>query len=177
MKRSAPTASIWPVDSQTLVDRLEEPLSKFVFGFVRDRHATEDLVQETFLKAIRKLHLYRGQASLKTWIFSIARNLCVDHLRAAGRSRLRLLETRTFVREAVPESLCPDPGRRLELEENRERIGQTLTRLSPQAKAFLVLRLYLGLSRREIARRYGVEPGCVGTRVFRALHSLSRTVP
>ncbi len=166
-----------------MVDQLQEPLRRFVLGFIRDRHAAEDLVQETFLRVMRNLHRYRGQASLKTWIFAIARNLCLDYLKAAGRSRLRLLDALdsterdlTLMRRAVPDSLCPDPGRRVDLDENRARVGRALTRLGAEARTLLILRVHLGLSYREIARCCRVAPAGVGTRIARALRGLSRSL-
>lgn len=157
-------------------DGLGPPLERYVLRFVRDRHAAEDLVQETFLRAFRSLGRYRGRASLKTWIFSIARNLCLDHLRAAGRSRLRLVESAEPFEDgrAVPGSLRPDPGRRIDLDDCRVRFSRALARLSPKARELLILRMYLGLGYREIARRCRMAPAGVGTRIARALEGLTR---
>lgn len=173
-----------PGGHRTIVERLEVPLTKFVGGYIRDRHAAEDLVQETFLRVFRNLHRYRGQASLKSWVFSIARNLCLDTLRASARSRRRMIRTLAATghdpdaaREALPRSLCPDSGRLAELEESRGLLGRALTGLPPEAKDLLVFRIYLGLSYREIARRCRVPVAGVGTRISRALRSLSAKLP
>lgn len=160
----------------SLVDELAPLLARLVFRYTRDRHATEDLVQETFLRVFRNLPRFRGQASVKTWAFSIARNLCLDYLRSAGRSRLRLLESLDEAGQerarAVPDSLDPDPCRRLDLDERRARVDQALSALTPRSRTFLVLRVYDGLSYREIAERCGIQPAGVGTRVSRALRSV-----
>ncbi len=169
-----------PVDYPALIDRLEKPLAKFISGYVRDAHATEDLVQETFLRVVRNLHRYRGQASVKTWVFTIARNLCLDYLRAAGRTRLRLLESLeateqdlALERRAVPDSLCPEPSALLERDERRDRVGRALNGLPAEARNLLVLRLYLDLSYREIAAHCRVKPAGVGTRIARARRRLA----
>jgi RNA polymerase sigma-70 factor (ECF subfamily) len=149
-------------------ERLREPLEKFIFGFVRDRHVTEDLAQETLLKVVRNLHRYRAQSALKTWVFSIARNLCLDHLRGAGRARLRLigsLDPSELDPPAVPDSSA-------EVEESRARVAEALSGLSPDARELLILRNYHGLSYREIARRRGVAPAGIGTRLLRARRGL-----
>lgn len=153
-------------------DGLGPPLERFVLRYVRDHHAVEDLVQETFLRAHRNLGRYRGRASLKTWIFSIARNLCLDHLRAAGRSRLRLVDPgqTSEISEPVP----PDPGRWIDLDDCRNRVSRALARLSPKSRELLILRMYDGLGYREIARRTGMAPAGVGTRIARALEGLTR---
>ncbi len=169
-----------PVDYRAMVDQLAPALRKLIFGFTRDWHATEDLLQETFLRVVRNLHRYRGQSSLKTWVFSIARNLCLDYLRAPARSRMRLLDSLgatdhepSPLRRSVPDSLCPDPGRGVEVDERRLEVGRALSALSPEARNYLVLRVYSGLSYREIARRCRIPPAGVGTRISRALKSFS----
>lgn len=154
------------------VEGLREPLGKFVYGYLRDRHATEDVVQETFFKALRNLGRYRARSSLKTWVFSIARNLCLDHLRASGRTRLRLLGA--LENDPVPEPSTPDPARGLELDERRARVVRALTELNADARSLLILRVYDGLSYREIARRRGWAPTGVGTRLCRARQSLTK---
>ncbi|HEX7900359.1 MAG TPA: RNA polymerase sigma factor [Planctomycetota bacterium] len=160
MKTSAFTAG-W-------AERLREPLGKFIYGFVRDRHVAEDLEQETLLKVVRNLHRYRAQAALKTWVFSIARNLCLDHLRSAGRTRLRLIGTLDPSEIETPDV----PDARAETEESRARVAEALSGLSPDARELLILRNYLGLSYREIARRRGVAAAGIGTRLLRARRGL-----
>lgn len=59
-----------------------DDIHKFLVYFTRKRDV-EDLVQETFLKALRALPRYRGEASLKTWLISIARSVAIDHCRKA----------------------------------------------------------------------------------------------
>ena len=166
-------------DGQALMDELAPGLRRLIFRHVRDEHATEDLLQETFLRVLRSYDRYRGQASVKTWAWTIARNLCLDHLRSHARSRLRLLDSlepveREPAPEAGPESLCSDPGRRLDLDERRRRVDGALAALSPEARNYLILRVYSGLSYREIARRCGVPATGVGARISRALKSLKR---
>lgn len=170
---ASPAKTLDGLDGATLVDCLREPLTKFVYGFVRDHHAAEDLVQETLLKTLRNLHRYRGQAAVKTWVFTIARNLCLDYLRGSGRSRLRLLGSLPDADRDLPDPLSADPGGTLELDENRASIARALSGLSPEAKELLILRIYLGLSYREIAKRRGVAPAGMGTRLLRARRGLS----
>lgn len=156
--------------SGTAMDQLTPALTRFIYGFTHDWHATEDLVQETFLRVIRNLHRYRGQSSFKTWVFSIARNLSLDYLRSSGRSRLRLLDSL----ESAETDFYPEPGREVERDERRSQVGQALSGLSPSAREFLILREYQGLSYREIAARRGIKPSGVGIRISRALRGLSR---
>lgn len=172
MKRFDPRGFDQPVDYPELVDRLEGPLTKFVSSYVHDRHAVQDLVQETFLRGFRNLHRYRGQSSVSTWIYSIARNLCLDYLKAFGRSRLRLMEV-DEEEKALPDSLCPDPLRTIEREENCVRVSQALGGLSRENRNLVILRVYLGLRSYEIARRCRGSSASVRSRVARALKTLS----
>jgi RNA polymerase sigma-70 factor (ECF subfamily) len=162
------------VDFPSLVDRVQVPLTRFVLGSVRDPHAAEDLVQETFLRVHRNLHRYRGRAALRTWIFSIARNLCVDYHRAAGRSRLRLLDALDPGEpgRGIPESPGADPSGSAERDEQRDRVGRALKAIPPRAKEVLILRICFGLSHREIARRCRLPASGIGTRIFRARRGL-----
>lgn len=60
-------------------------LSSFVFRLVTNKQDTEDLVHDTYLKANSKLNTFKGKSSLKTWVFSIAINLCKNHLTGQNR--------------------------------------------------------------------------------------------
>ncbi|MTI31389.1 RNA polymerase sigma factor [Xanthovirga aplysinae] len=64
---------------------LIKELTSFVFRLVTNKEDTEDLVQDTYLKAYTKLYTFQGNSTLKTWVFSIAVNLCKNHL--AGKKR------------------------------------------------------------------------------------------
>lgn len=167
------------LDYEDLVDRMEGPLTKFVFGYIHDRHATQDLVQETFLRVFRNLHRYQGQSSLSTWVHSIARNLCLDYLKSSSRSRLRFLDVepelreRTPTRSELPDSLCGDPFRPIEREENCARVGRALTALAPESRDLVILRVFLGRCPLEIARDRHTTSSKIRSRLARALKSLS----
>jgi RNA polymerase sigma-70 factor (ECF subfamily) len=161
-----------------LFEQLAPGLRKRIYGYTGDWHSTEDLLQETFLRAVRHLDRFDGRSALTTWIFSIARNLCLDYLRSSARCRLRLLESletteREPDQESLPESLCQDPDHQLESDERCVQVRRALAALTPEARAYLVLRIYWGLSYREIARVCRIPPNGVGTRISRALRSFS----
>jgi RNA polymerase sigma-70 factor (ECF subfamily) len=163
------------VDPPAFLEQLRAPLTKYVAGIVRDRASTEDLVQETFLRVLRHLPRFRGRSSLKTWTYSIARNLCLDSIRAAGRSRTRLLGALDpEAWEGAADSRSPDPLGRIERDERRDRVDRALSALSPKARNILILRIYQGMSYREIARHCRVPTAGVGIRISRALEGLSK---
>jgi len=68
---------------ERLVARHEKPVWNFLRRFVRDPTTAEDLLQEVFLRVIKSADEWRGAAKFSTWLYTIARNLCVDHARRA----------------------------------------------------------------------------------------------
>jgi len=68
-----------------MVKHHQKDLKSFLYRFTTSRVDAEDLAQETFLKAYQKLNTFRGDSSIKTWLFSIGANLAKDHLRAKAR--------------------------------------------------------------------------------------------
>src|SRR5438445_671924 len=70
-----------------MVGRLEKPLMNFLVRFVGNRHVAEDLFQETFVRVVRALKKFRPDASVSTWVFTIARNLALDYIKARRRHR------------------------------------------------------------------------------------------
>lgn len=164
-----------------LVERLEKPLVNFLYRFVGERHAAEDLFQETFVRVVRSVGEFRPEASLSTWIFTIARNLALDYLKARKRRREMPLEAETDAergrvisfRDAMPSPL-PGPALRAEAGEEERRLTEALGALGPAKHEALVLRVYAGLSYAEIARIVKAPVGTVKFRVHEAVRELAR---
>jgi RNA polymerase sigma-70 factor (ECF subfamily) len=66
---------------EVLLSKYERPIFSFIYHFFRDRALCEDLTQETFLRAYRFIDSFRPKEKLATWLFTIAKNLCIDELR------------------------------------------------------------------------------------------------
>ncbi|MGC4038533.1 MAG: RNA polymerase sigma factor [Chitinophagaceae bacterium] len=90
-------------------ESLRLPLKSYILRITASTEDTEDIVQDTFIKASTKLQTFRGDSSLKTWIFTIASNLAKDNLRARKRwaenvtdiSKAAALNSRQFFQEAL----------------------------------------------------------------------------
>jgi RNA polymerase sigma-70 factor (ECF subfamily) len=164
-----------------LVERLEKPLVNFLYRFVGERHAAEDLFQETFVRVVRSVGEFRPEASLNTWIFTIARNLALDYLKARKRRREMPLEAGgeaergrvLSFRDALP-APAPGPAARAESGEEERRVAAALGELGPAKREALVLRVYAGLSYAEIARIVKAPVGTVKFRVHEAVQELAR---
>jgi RNA polymerase sigma-70 factor (ECF subfamily) len=124
-----------------------------------DRASADDLTQDVFLRAIPALARFRGDASARTWVLSIARRACADDVRSRQRRRrlLRRIEDAAATRdEAVA---APDEGVGLD---------DAVARLDPDRRAAFVLTQVVGLSYAEAAEVCGVPVGTIRSRVARA---------
>jgi RNA polymerase sigma-70 factor (ECF subfamily) len=164
-----------------LVERVEKPLVNFILRFVGERHVAEDLFQETFVRVVKTLGDFRPEASLSTWIFTIARNLSLDWLKAKRRHREMALDAvtseekgRVIYFKDVLRSSAAAPGDRAEATEEERRVTAALSRLSPIKREALVLRVYAGLQYAEIARIQGAPVGTVKFRIHEAVKDLSK---
>src|SRR5689334_518525 len=135
-----------------LVERIEKPLVNFILRFVGERHVAEDLFQETFVRVVKTLGTFRPEASLSTWIFTIARNLSLDWLKAKRRHRELALDAvtseekgRVIYFKDMLRSGVPAPDDRVEATEEERRVTAALAGLSPIKREALVLRIYAGL--------------------------------
>jgi len=164
-----------------LVGRLERPLINFILRYVGDPHLAEDIFQEAFVRVVRTLGTFRPEASLTTWIFTIARNLCLDHLKAKRRHREvsmdaqgadergQVIDFREILRSALP---APD-GRAASGEDQR-RLQEALAQLGHAKREALSLRVFAGLSYEEIASIAEAPVGTVKFRVHEAIQELTR---
>lgn len=139
-----------------------------------DSTEVEDAVQEAFIRAFRGLKTFRGDASLKTWLYRIATNVCLTHAeRAKKQAPLERLDETLGPEGSETRGSQLASGDRLPEDEVlgaelAERIQQALDRLSPEFRAVLVLRDIEGLSYEEVAEATGANLGTVKSRLARA---------
>ena len=139
---------------EALVRLYQQPVWRFLCHLVRDPALAEDLAQETFLRAYRKLGGFAHQSRFSTWLFQIARNAGIDALRRRDRGA-RLLEVAPI---AGPR---PSPEAGAELEAG-------LDALSPKLREALLVVEVLGYRYREAAVILDVPEGTVKSRVHQA---------
>lgn len=136
--------------------RATQPLVWRVCTMLGSPGLEEDLVQETYLRAVRALPSYRGDAPVRAWLLSIARNVCADHVRRRGRQNRLLrrlqLEAVGTATELAPTALVDDLVRRLD----------------PDRREAFVLTQLSGLSYAEAAETLGCPIGTIRSRVARA---------
>jgi RNA polymerase sigma-70 factor (ECF subfamily) len=119
----------------------------------------DDVTQETFLRMWRSLPGFRGDASGRTWMLSIARRTCADFVRATGRHRR--LTGRIMRAASTGEPVSPGP-------EGAVALSDLVARLGPDRRVAFVLTQILGCSYEEAAAACGVPVGTIRSRVARA---------
>jgi RNA polymerase sigma-70 factor (ECF subfamily) len=137
---------------EVIVSRFQRPIFSFIYNFFHDPALCEDLTQETFLRAYRFIKSFRTSEKLSTWLFSIARNLCIDELRRQQKGA-------TVPLDAVdPESLVSDGPARdnpisasIQIQEG-EILRRAVARLPEKYRACIVLFYFNELSYEEISR-------------------------
>jgi RNA polymerase sigma-70 factor (ECF subfamily) len=131
-------------------------------AMVRDG-AAEDLAQEALGRAFVALRGYRGEASTRTWLLSIARNGCIDHLRARRRDPWAGGD------EADPDDLPDEAPLPPDLLARRREVERALAGLAEGDRALVVLRFGHGFEYGELAETFGLREGAVRMRLSRAL--------
>jgi RNA polymerase sigma-70 factor (ECF subfamily) len=157
-----------PEAFERLVARYERPLMGFIGATVGDAAAAEDIFQETFVRVIRSIGDYRPQAGLATWIFTIARNLALDHLRRRKRRREVPLNVIPMPR--------PGPEAALQAAERSDKLRDAMARLAPKKREVLALRFFANMGYEEMAGLLGAPEGTLKFRVHEALRELSASL-
>lgn len=144
----------------------KENVFRICLGFSRNSADAEDLVQDVYLKAYKKIGSLRNQSLKKEWLFRIARNTCLDHQK---RMRIRL----SFLnrpKETMTGQTDPEPA--VDHKEQVKRLKSALNVLPRKQKEVFVLREYGHLTYEEIARTLGIKMGTVMSRLNRARQAI-----
>ena len=160
-----------------LMDRHRAAIFHIVNRIVRNEEAARDLVQETFMKAFAALATYRSEYKFSTWLYKIAANASIDHLRKQRLQALSLdrpLETADGSVEIEVPDYSFHPERELERKQQRLSIDEAIEALPPKYREVIVYRHKDDKSYEEIADLLGVPVGTVKARIFRARELLKK---
>jgi len=154
---------------EELVKRYQRPISAYVYRMVGDYESALDLTQEIFIKVYGSLSRYRPEFKFSTWIYKIAHNSAVDHLRRnGGRERSLVNGTEADQYDLPIESDSPSPEQESEREERRVELELIVKSLPPAYRELIVLRHSQDLTYEEIVDVTGLPLGTVKNRLFRA---------
>jgi RNA polymerase sigma-70 factor (ECF subfamily) len=162
-----------------LIRRYERPVFALLFRMLRDRELAEDLSQETFIKALNAIESYRPEFKFSSWIFKIANNAAIDHLR---RRELDTLSLDGSPHAETPEAMQAtalqigarqeSPLDAVEAKELGGEIEAAIGRLRPEYRSCILLRHVEGRAYEEIAEILDLPLGTVKTYIHRARNEL-----
>ena len=158
---------------EELVRRYQRPIAAYVYRMIGDYDAALDLTQEVFIKVYNSLSRYRSEFKFSTWIYKIAHNAAIDHLRrhaVRGQAFGGNLEGERP--EVAIESRRLTPEQESERKERRSEIESVVQLLQPSYRELIVLRHSHDLSYDEIAEVTGLPLGTVKNRLFRAREAM-----
>ena len=152
-------------DISLLVECHGDTLLRFCFLYLNDLQLAEDAVQETYLKAHRAYHTFRGESSELTWLTAIALNCC----RSLTRSAWFWHENRAVDLETLPQASVPfDPA--------DDTVITEVMKLPRKYREVILLHYYQGLKLREIAGIMSLPEATLSTRLKRARATLKQTL-
>ena len=162
-----------------LIRRYERPVFSLIYRMVRDSTAAEDLAQDAFIKVLNHLDKYRPEFKFSSWLFKIANNVAIDHLRK------RQLDTISLDGSPHAMSASEVEATRFDIADSSENaldelaarelgstIEQAIGKLRPEYRNCIMLRHVEGRSYEEIAATLDLPLGTVKTYIHRARHQL-----
>lgn len=157
-----------------LFERYNRRLFGYFYRLTHRRDLSEDLVQGVFERIIKYRNTYENSGAFSTWIYQIARNLHIDHLRKRNNGQKRDdqfdLENLNDTTYEIQTQLTDEDDRKLKL------LNRALGILDPKKKEALVLSRYEGFTYKEIAAITDCSVSAVKVRVFRALNELKEII-
>jgi RNA polymerase sigma-70 factor (ECF subfamily) len=158
---------------EELVRRYQRPIAAYVYRMVGDYDAALDLTQEVFIKVYNSLARYRSEFKFSTWIYKIAHNAAIDHLRRyAVRGQAVTSGFDTEHRDTPVEGRRLTPEQESERRERRSEVEMVVELLPRAYRELIVLRHSHDLSYDEIAEVTGLPLGTVKNRLFRAREAM-----
>jgi RNA polymerase sigma-70 factor (ECF subfamily) len=157
-----------------ILERYQKPIFNFIYRFFGNYTLAEDLTQDTFLRCYQFLKSYDQKRKFSTWLYTVAKNLCIDHLKKSVPGReisldhvLPVVEKKSSSRpqEKNPQQNC------IRSQEDA-RLFEGLQELEPSRRLVLVLYYFQGLTYQEIAETLSVPVSTVKIRIFRAKKAL-----
>ncbi len=162
---------------QDAFSKLMGKYKTFIFSYVRRKTSSDDdaddITQEVFVNVYKALPKWQPRASFKTWLYTIARNRCIDYHRARARRRFHYIDDdEEFTPILQATDIYSNPEKMAEESELRRIISEAIEQLSPKQKEVFILYRYQGLQIKEIAETLGIAEGSVKVHHHRAMKKL-----
>lgn len=160
-------------DKQGLVEIIElysDSLVTFINGFVHDYGTAEDLMQDTYLELIIKKHTFKGESQFKTYLFKIARNKAIDHIR---KNKRIISVDESFI---FHQDICHTIENVVVDTERNNIIRSSMEKINPLYAQVLYLSFYECMSNSEISSVIGKNKRQVEMLIYRAKDSLKKSL-
>lgn len=156
-----------------LVEKYRIKMFNLAYSITRDPDLADDLAQDVFIKAYESLPKFKSRSGFGTWLYRIAVNASMDHLR-----KERKFKTTVYKARASEQAVHDDEIIKQEIEEEKEErrklLYQALRSLPDKHRIILTLRDVQGLPYKEIAGMLDISPGTVDSRLHRARQKLRK---
>ncbi len=151
----------------TLYEKYQKPIFLFIYRIVSNKEASEDILQEVFLKAFRNLRTMKNK-SFRSWLYTIAHHTAIDHIR---KHNISLQELDENIHDPTHEG---NPEKKLLHKAQQQKIQKVLLRLPSTQRIAILLRDSEGLSYGEIAQILNASESAVKSLLFRARQNFIR---
>jgi RNA polymerase sigma-70 factor (ECF subfamily) len=162
-----------------LVLRFERPVYALILRMVHDAEQAEDLAQEVFVKAYRHLASYDPRRKFASWLFKVAHNSTIDHLRRSQLDTVPLAaeqEDGGGLLAVLADTSAESPAAAAERRDMARALERAIARLRPEYREAVVLRYVEGLAYQEICEVLGLPVGTVKTNLHRARKELAEAM-
>jgi len=167
------------IDPESWVDRYGDALFHFALARVKDREIAEDIVQDTFLAAVKAKDRFKGRSTEKTWLFGILKHKVIDHYRRKkaviyeqdlneGMSDLDAFFNAKGAWQTMPENWRLNPGKSQEVREFIDHFYHCLAELPKKTADVFAFREIDGLSTKEICNRLNITASNCWVMLYRA---------
>ena len=162
---------------EVIIEKHQQPLFSFVYRFCNDYHQSQDLVQDVFLRLVKTSKQYEPKAKFTTYLYTIAHNVCIDHLRRKKRRNNVSLsdpvdqENQTTLEDTMKDERA-NPQRDFEQKSFEQALHQAVENLPAEQREVFLLREQQNLAFDEIARIVGCLPSTAKSRMRYALQNI-----
>lgn len=172
------------IDSSQWASQYGDKLYNYTFYRVKDKEYSEEIVQNTFLAALKAKQSYSGRSSVSTWLFGILKHKILDHFREIKKTKTRDFTARGGLKlceseyngkgqwQAAPVLWDRDPLIVLENKELLETLSKSLNKLPDKYRQVFIMREIDGLKSKEICRELKIAPDTLWVRLYRTRKQL-----
>jgi len=153
-----------------LVKRWQQRIHRFAYRYFASHDEASEITQKTFIKAYKKLNTLENADKFSAWIYRIAKNLCLDETKRAGRRRSASMEA--LPKHPVAENLSSNPDQLVQQEDLESILQLALRQIPAEQRIVVIMKEYEGLKFREIAEVLGEPENTVKSRLYYGLKKL-----